>query len=100
MKQSSLDEPNLEYDSSKGVLIKNDNGMDTSEGDVDEGVFVNQPLLGSYQNYYENPNNEPETRPDTPPPSKPKGTVIYVIEKLLFLLMFYYFIVLYYLFLY
>ncbi|XP_016839671.1 striatin-interacting protein 1 isoform X5 [Nasonia vitripennis] len=73
MKQSSLDEPNLEYESGRGMLIKNEGGMDTSEGDVDEGVFVNQPVLGSYQNYYDNPNNPPQMRPDTPPPVKAKG---------------------------
>lgn len=54
MKQSSLDEPNL-------------------EGDMDEGVFVNQPA--NYQNYYDNQDNPPELRPDTPPPVKAKGTL-------------------------
>ncbi|XP_058806014.1 striatin-interacting protein 1 isoform X2 [Phymastichus coffea] len=45
MKQSSLDEPNLEYESGRGILIKNEGAMDGGENDVDEGVFVNEPAL-------------------------------------------------------
>uniref|UniRef100_A0ABD2WM86 Far11/STRP C-terminal domain-containing protein n=1 Tax=Trichogramma kaykai TaxID=54128 RepID=A0ABD2WM86_9HYME len=71
MKQSSLDEPNLENDVPR-LLITNEGGVESGEGDVDEGVFVNQPM-GTYQNYYDNPNNQSEIRPDTPPPAKPKG---------------------------
>lgn len=68
-----MDEPN-DYESGRALLIKNEGGMDTTEGDVDEGVFVDQPIqLRSYQNYYNNPNNLPQTRPDTPPPIKTKG---------------------------
>lgn len=72
MKQSSLDEPNLEYDANRGMLMQNENGLNSNDGDVDEGVFVNQPV-GSYQNYYDDPNDIPEPRPDTPPPAKAKG---------------------------
>lgn len=75
MKQSSLDEPNLEYESGRALLIKNEGNMDTSEGDMDEGVFVNQPAMASYQNYYDNSENPSEVRPDTPPPVKTKGTL-------------------------
>jgi hypothetical protein len=56
LKQSSLDEPNLEYESGRTMLIKNESGIDTSEGDVDEGVFDNQSILGDFRNYYDNPN--------------------------------------------
>ncbi|XP_011498235.1 PREDICTED: striatin-interacting protein 1 isoform X2 [Ceratosolen solmsi marchali] len=56
LKQSSLDEPNLEYESGRAMLIKNEGGIDTSEGDVDEGAFDNQSLLGDFRNYYDNPN--------------------------------------------
>lgn len=70
IKQSSLDEQNLEFDSSM-KLIRNDDGMDTSERDVDEGVFLKQS--GPEQEYYDNPNDLPQTRPDTPPPAKSKG---------------------------
>ncbi|XP_014209420.1 striatin-interacting protein 1 [Copidosoma floridanum] len=72
MKQSSLDEQNLEYDSSM-KLIRNDDGMDTSERDVDEGVFLKDPQVGPNQTFYDNPNDQPQTRPDTPPPTKIKG---------------------------
>lgn len=47
--------------------------MDILESDMDEGVFVNQPAISSYQNYYDNQDNPPEVRPDTPPPIKTKG---------------------------
>ncbi|XP_058806016.1 striatin-interacting protein 1 isoform X3 [Phymastichus coffea] len=75
MKQSSLDEPNLEYESGRGILIKNEGAMDGGENDVDEGVFVNEPGMGGFQNNYDNYsrlNNPPESRPDTPPPAKAK----------------------------
>lgn len=76
MKQSSLDEPNLEYESGRGILIKNEGAMDGSENDVDEGVFVNEPGMGGFPNNYDNNSrwdDPPEPRPDTPPPVKTKS---------------------------
>lgn len=75
MKQSSLDEtniPGMDFESGRGLIMKNEGGVEGSE-DVDEGVFVNQPMLGTYQNYYDEQNNSPTPRADTPPPVKARA---------------------------
>lgn len=71
-----MDEPNiggLEFDRDRELLIKNDSGMESNENDLDEGIFLNQPMFGTYQNYYEDQNQSQEQRMDTPPPVKTKS---------------------------
>lgn len=48
-------------------------GNGGNEGEGEMTVFMDQPVLGTYQSYYDDQNTQQQPRPATPPPTRGKG---------------------------